>query len=128
MEENTRRIVQNIDVLWLEKNVILRAFEVESTTVIYSGLLRLNDVVLALPNSHIDLYIVASRSRRQNVYNQLIRPSFQISQCSFLDFESIDLQTRRLDSFPLDSGARITGLIRGERFKLPAHYVYPSSI
>ena len=26
-EENTRRIVQNIDVLWLKKNVIRKAFE-----------------------------------------------------------------------------------------------------
>ena len=35
-DENTRRIVQNIDVLWLIRNVIRRAFEVESTTSIYS--------------------------------------------------------------------------------------------
>src|SRR5205823_2513778 len=39
-DENTRRIVQNIDVLWLTRNVLHRAFEVESTTPIYSGLLR----------------------------------------------------------------------------------------
>ena len=46
-EENTRRIVQNIDVLWLRRNVIRKAFEIESTTSIYSGLLRLNDLVLS---------------------------------------------------------------------------------
>lgn len=82
-EENTRRIVQNIDVLWLNRNVILKAFEIESTTVIYSGLLRLNDLVLAQPNNQIDLYIVASRTRRGSVYNQLVRPSFHqlIHQC-----------------------------------------------
>src|SRR2546423_3251497 len=45
-EENTRRIVQNIDVLWLARNVIRKAFEIESSTAIYSGLLRLNDLVL----------------------------------------------------------------------------------
>lgn len=50
-DENTRRIVQNIDMLWLIRNVIHRAFEVESTTAIYSGLLRLNDLVLAQPNN-----------------------------------------------------------------------------
>lgn len=43
-EENSRRIVQNIDVLWLKKNVIRKAFEIESTTSIYSGLLRLNAI------------------------------------------------------------------------------------
>jgi hypothetical protein len=46
-EENSRRIVQNIDVLWLKNRVIRKAFEIESTTSIYSGLLRLNDLVLA---------------------------------------------------------------------------------
>ncbi len=64
-DENTRRIVQNIDVLWLFRNIIKKAFEVESSTSIYSGLLRLNDLVLAQPNNQIDLYIVASRLRRQ---------------------------------------------------------------
>src|SRR5207249_3595746 len=63
-DENTRRIVHNIDVLWLSKNVITKAFEVESTTSVYSGLLRLNDLVLAQPNNLIDLYIVADSSRR----------------------------------------------------------------
>src|SRR5213080_3810733 len=97
-DENTRRIVQNIDVLWLIRNVIHRAFEVESTTSIYSGLLRLNDLVLAQPNNQIDLYIVAGRNRRDRVQNQLIRPSFQqlVTQCRFVDFESIEVQLDRL--------------------------------
>ncbi len=63
-DENARRIVQNIDVLWLTRNVITKAFEIESTTSIYSGLLRLNDLVLAQPNNKIELYIAAARSRR----------------------------------------------------------------
>jgi hypothetical protein len=57
-DENTRRIVQNIDVPWLIRNVIHRAFEVESTTSIYSGLLRLNDLVLAQPNNQIDFSLL----------------------------------------------------------------------
>ncbi|MBI3320417.1 MAG: hypothetical protein HYZ89_07535 [Candidatus Omnitrophica bacterium] len=129
-EENTRRIVQNIDVLWLVKNVIRRAFEVESTTLIYSGLLRLNDLVLAQPNTQIALYIVTSRSRRPKVFNQLIRPSFHslIPQCEFLAFEEIEEQLQQIERMPLDRGARVTGLVKGERFQLPEHYVYPSGI
>ena len=50
-EEGTRRIVQNIDVLWLKKNVIVKAFEIESTTAIYSGLLRLNDLASRNPTT-----------------------------------------------------------------------------
>lgn len=129
-DENTRRIVQNIDVLWLSKNVIRKAFEVESTTSIFSGLLRLNDLVLSQPNNQIDLYIVASQLRRERVYNQMLRPSFQtlIPKCEFLSFEAIQEQMKHLQAFPMDSGARISGLIQGERFKIPEHYAYPTRI
>jgi len=129
-DENTRRIVQNIDALWLSRNVIRKAFEIESTTLIYSGLLRLNDLVLAQPNNQIDLYIVARSSRRERVQNQLIRPSFQplLSQCEFIGFDTIEEQLKRLESFPLDRGARISGLIQGERFEMPEHYIYPGGL
>ena len=129
-DENTRRIVQNIDVLWLAKNVIRNAFEVESSTTIYSGLLRLNDLVLAVPNSRIDLCIVAGRGKRPKVFNQLIRPTFHslISQCEFFAFEEIEEQMQKIDGIPLERGARITGLVKGERFQLPDHYVYPSGV
>ena len=129
-EENTRRIVQNIDVLWLTKNVIRKAFEVESTTSIYSGLLRLNDLVLAQPNNQIDLYIVASSKRRDRVQNQLIRPSFQqlLTTCKFVSFESIDAQLERLKAVQLDKGMRISGLIEGEQFSVSDHYIYPSGV
>lgn len=129
-EENTRRIVQNIDVLWLTKNVIRKAFEVESTTSIYSGLLRLNDLVLSQPNNQIELYVVASRARKEKVYSQLLRPSFQtlIARCEFVGFDSIEDGMKRLEAIPLGSGARVSGLICGERLTIPEHYVYPSGI
>jgi|ERR1051326_225324 hypothetical protein len=129
-DENTRRIVQNIDVLWLTRNVIRKAFEVESTTSIYSGLLRLNDLVLAQPNNQIDLYVVASNNRRERVQNQLIRPSFQqlLTQCRFVDFESIESQLERLKAVQTAKGVRVTGLIEGEQFSLPDHYVYPGGV
>jgi hypothetical protein len=129
-EENTRRIVQNIDVLWLTKNVIRKAFEVEATTSIYSGLLRLNDLVHAQPNNQIDLYIAASEGKREKVQNQLFRPSFNqlLPLCKFITFESILEQMNRVESIPLEAGARITGLIRGERFEAPNHFVYPSGL
>ena len=97
-DENTRRIVQNIDVLWLRKNVIRKAFEIESTTSIYSGLLRLNDLVLAQPNIQIDLYLAAASARRERVYNQLLRPSFQmlLQKCEFISFEKIAEQMNYL--------------------------------
>lgn len=47
----TNKIIQLIDVLWLEGNAIVAAFEVESTTSIYSGLLRMSDLVSMPPSS-----------------------------------------------------------------------------
>lgn len=129
-EENTRRIIQNIDVLWLSGNVIRKAFEIESTTSIYSGLLRINDLVLAQPNIQIDLFIAASRARRERVYSQLLRPSFRtlISKCSFISFEEIETQAKRLEVLSSGTDARVSGLIRGERFNIPEHYSYPAEL
>ena len=129
-DENTRRIVQNIDVLWLAKNVIRKAFEIESTTSIYSGLLRLNDLVLSQPNVRIELYVAAGRARRDKVYKQLLRPSFQslLPKCQYLPFEEIGKQIGRLHSFTANSDVRVTGLLRGERFELPDHVLYPSGL
>ena len=108
-DENTRRIVQNIDVLWLIRNVIHRAFEVESTTSIYSGLLRLNDLVLAQPNNQIALFVVAPSGRRERVFNQLIRPSFHAlaRQCQFLSFEKVDDAVGQIESLSDRRGIRI---------------------
>jgi len=129
-EENTRRIVQNIDVLWLSGNVIQKAFEIESTTSVYSGLLRLNDLVLAQPNIRIELFIAAMRAKRERVYSQLLRPSFQplLTKCAFLSFEEIEKQMKHLEALPLDSGTRVSGLVRGEKFKIPEHFLYPSGL
>jgi hypothetical protein len=129
-EENTRRIIQNIDVLWLSGNVIQKAFEIESTTSIYSGLLRLNDLVLAQPNIRIDLFIAAARTKRERVYMQLLRPSLQplLPKCAFLSFEEIEKQMKHLEALPLDAGTRVSGLIRGEKFKIPEHFLYPSGL
>ena len=129
-DENTRRIVQNIDVLWLIRNVIHRAFEVESTTSIYSGLLRLNDLVLAQPNNQIALFIVAPTGRRERVFNQLIRPSFHAlaHQCEFLSFEKVDDAVSRIESLKGGKGVRVSGLLEGEQFEFDEHYVYPTGV
>jgi hypothetical protein len=129
-EENTRRVVQNIDVLWLTRNVIAKAFEIEASTMVYSGLLRLNDLILSQPNNQIDLYVAAASTRRERVRAQLMRPSFQplLPRCQYVTFETIEDQIQRIAGFPVDQGARITGLVRGERFTLPDHYAYPPDL
>ncbi|CAG0947090.1 hypothetical protein ANRL1_03658 [Anaerolineae bacterium] len=43
----TKQTISNIDVLWFEGNVIHKAFEIEATTSVYSGLFRMSDLVLS---------------------------------------------------------------------------------
>jgi len=67
-----------IDVIWFEKNTnkLVSAYEVEKSTSIYSGILRLTDLALTIPNSEkISLYLVAPEQREKEIMAQLKRPS-----------------------------------------------------
>jgi type II restriction enzyme len=67
-----------IDVLWLEADGHVRAaFEVEHTTSIYSGIVRMLDLALSgEPGIARGLYLVAPDSREEEVRAQLRRPAF----------------------------------------------------
>ena len=103
----TTRTIELIDVLWLKGNTIVAAFEVECTTSIYSGLLRMSDLLSLQPNLQIDLFLVAPDERKDKVEQELLRPTFNIkekplaSTCGFLGF------TRLFDHI---SGIRKLGL------------------
>jgi hypothetical protein len=69
--------VKNVDVVWkFGPYSIKSAFEIEHSTSVYSGILRLSDLRAENPNSNYPLFIVADRSRRQKVFNELQRPTF----------------------------------------------------
>ena len=96
-DETTLRTVEQIDVLWLKGRSMARAFEIEHTTAIYSGLLRMADLLALQPNMNIRLHIVAPPDRREKVLSEIKRPVFSLldrgplyEQCSFLSYESID--------------------------------------
>src|SRR5207237_617830 len=74
--EAVQRTIELIDVLWLKKDAIVGAFEIESTTSIYSGLLRMADLISMQPNISIPLYIVAPGERREKVVEEINRPTF----------------------------------------------------
>jgi len=90
--EATNRTIELIDVLWLAGNSILAAFEVECTTSVYSGLLRMSDLLALQPNLDINLYLVAPDERRDKVEQELLRPTFSLREkplariCGFLPF------------------------------------------
>lgn len=72
----TNRTIEHIDVLWFTGNAITAAFEIESTTSIYSGLLRMSDLISMIPNLNIPLYIVAPDQKREKVFAEVNRPTF----------------------------------------------------
>jgi type II restriction enzyme len=77
LAQEVRSTVELIDVLWLKGNHIRCAFEVEKSTSIYSGILRLMDLSLSFPSGPPVLYLVAPDTREGEVRAQLFRPSFK---------------------------------------------------
>ena len=104
-DDNTLDTVRQIDVLWLKGRSMARAFEIEHTTAIYSGLLRMADLLALQPNMDIRLHIVAPPDKREKVLREIRRPVFSLldrgplyEQCSFLPYDAIDVleQTQHL--------------------------------
>lgn len=67
-----------IDVFWLHPDqTVVAAFEVEHTTSIYSGIVRLLDLALgSVTAAQRHLYLVAPDAREADVRSQLARPAF----------------------------------------------------
>lgn len=71
--------IRLIDVLWIDPTTthVAAAFEVEHTTSIYSGIVRMLDLALGLPSgAQQALFLVAPDERENDVRNQLLRPAF----------------------------------------------------
>jgi len=101
-DDATNRTIELIDVLWLQGNAIVAAFEIESTTSIYSGLLRMSDLIAMQPNLNIPLYLVAPDERREKVMTEVNRPTFSklsipLSEiCRFISFSSLKEQFKQV--------------------------------
>lgn len=103
LDEAVKRTVRLIDVLWLKGNAVVAAFEIESTTSIYSGLLRLGDLIALQPHLNIPLYIVAPDDRRNDVMIEVNRPTFASLQppmsemCRFLPVTALRERTTQVE-------------------------------
>jgi hypothetical protein len=75
-DDTTLRTIEQIDVLWLRGRSIVRAFEVEHTTSVYSGILRMADLLALQPNMDIKLHIVAPEAKREKVFQEIRRPAY----------------------------------------------------
>ena len=72
--------VRLIDVLWIDRVTlnVAAGFEVEHSTTIYSGILRLLDLAFSGPDQPVKgLYLVAPDDREEEVRAQLQRPVFR---------------------------------------------------
>ena len=103
-DEATNKTIELIDVLWLQGNAIVAAFEIESTTSIYSGLLRMADLLAMQPNLNIPLYLVAPDERREKVMTEVNRPTFSrlspplAEVCSYISFSALRENIERVAS------------------------------
>ena len=99
-EEAVRRIGL-IDIIWTIKNSPVCAFEVETTTSIYSGLLRMSDLLSVVPSLKINLYIVAPKNRQDKVRSEITRPTFQKiglnEYCKFIPIEELSKLLSRVE-------------------------------
>lgn len=96
-DDATLRTIEQIDVIWLRGRSMARAFEIEHATAIYSGLLRMADLLALQPNMDIAVHIVAPDERRDKVLREIKRPVFSLldrgplyERCSFLPYSAID--------------------------------------
>ena len=91
----TNQTIELIDLLWLDGNAIVAAFEIESTTSIYSGLLRMSDLLARQPNISVPLFLVAPEERREKVIQQVNRPTFDRMKppladvCRYISFDGL---------------------------------------
>ncbi|MFZ3169999.1 MAG: hypothetical protein WA130_20490 [Candidatus Methanoperedens sp.] len=79
VRDEIKKTIALIDVIWFEKgtNKFVSAYEVEKSTSIYSGILRLSDLALTLSKSEkVSLYLVAPEQREKDIIAQLKRPAF----------------------------------------------------
>lgn len=100
--------VSLIDVIWLKpgSGEIVSAFEIEKSTSIYSGILRLEDLARSIPSNECRLYLVAPNEREKEVMAQLSRPAFRSDleaiSFAFLPFKELAEHCEALCKFGED--------------------------
>jgi type II restriction enzyme len=79
VDRDTNNTIALIDVVWFEKatNKIVCAFEVEKSTSIYSGILRLTDLHISFRDNPSTLYLIIPDNRKRELILQLSRPAIK---------------------------------------------------
>lgn len=79
LDKETLSTVKLIDVIWFQKgtNNVIAAFEVEKSTSIYSGILRLTDLCYTIADGDEVFYLIVPDKREKDVVMQLSRPGIK---------------------------------------------------
>ncbi len=95
--------IQLIDVLWFQKgtNNVIAAFEVEKSTSIYSGILRLTDLSYTISGGDELLYLIVPDAREKDVKLQLSRPAVKANNITikYILFSELKLHCDALCKF-----------------------------
>ncbi len=80
----------------LRGRAIARAFGIERSTAIYSGILRMADLIALQPDMDIRLHIVAPTEPREQVFTEIKRPVFLLldrgplaESSTFISYDSV---------------------------------------
>ena len=79
VDKETSSTIALIDVIWFKKgeNKVVAAFEIEKSTSIYSGILRLTDLYLSFPEDPSSLFLIIPDNREKELLFQLSRPAIR---------------------------------------------------
>lgn len=104
LSPDVARTVSLIDVIWVTRDTrkIECAFEIEKSTSIYSGILRLMDLAVSLGDRHYSFFLVAPDSREKEIIAQLTRPSLRNAEnvkLRYVLFSDLDEHCRGLCKF-----------------------------
>jgi hypothetical protein len=103
LSDEAMRRISLIDVIWVNQNAPVCAFEVETSTTVYSGLLRMSDLLAVVPALNLQIYIVAPRERQNKVLAELARPTFRkigLSEyCRYIPSEDLSELMARVKGF-----------------------------
>jgi len=93
-QPKTLTIAKFVDIIWFKKNTAnpVRFFEIEHSTSVYSGLLRLNDIIIDFPITKAT--IIIPKSRINLFESQIARRTFDFSGlyeiCEYMTYNDLE--------------------------------------
>lgn len=104
LKRDAVKIIQQIDLIWFDKDRPIAAFEIENSTNVQTGIMRFVNLIKTEPSVASKLYIIAPDSRKNKVESELKNPGFigapwyidkKVKYILYSDFISLYNSTRQ---------------------------------